>query len=89
MLWRRDRQIERQMSERERESAFLDRLQTQTVTISDSVTSIGNNAFASCTVLQSLTIPDSVTSIGNELLYLCTALHTVTINVPTISIIYI
>ena len=38
----------------------------QSVTIGDSVTSIGNYAFQSCSALQSVTIGDSVTSIGNS-----------------------
>ena len=35
------------------------------ITIPDSVTSIGYSAFEGCTGLTSITIPDSVTSIGN------------------------
>ena len=38
----------------------------KTVTIPDSVTSIGEYAFSGCTNLESITIPDSVTNIGNS-----------------------
>ena len=41
------------------------------VTIPDSVTSIGDYAFAYCDFLKSVTIPDSVTSIGNNAFYGC------------------
>ena len=44
------------------------------VTIPDSVTSIGNSAFYFCTSLTGVTIPDSVTSIGDEAFANCTSL---------------
>jgi len=49
------------------------------VTIPNSVTSIGNYAFAYCTGLTNVTIPNSVTSIGNYAFAYCTGLTNVTI----------
>lgn len=49
------------------------------VTIGNSVTSIGNNAFYGCTNLTSVTIPDSVTSIGTNAFAGCSNLTSVTI----------
>ena len=49
------------------------------VTIPDSVTEIGNNAFSYCTSLTSITIPDSVTSIGSSAFSYCTSLTSITI----------
>ena len=49
------------------------------VTIPDSVTSIGNSAFYGCSGLTSVTIPDSVTSIGDSAFYGCSGLTSVTI----------
>ncbi len=49
------------------------------VTIPDSVTSIGNEAFEYCEALKSVTIPDSVTSIGSEAFSGCSSLMSITI----------
>ena len=55
----------------------LDKLTS--VTIPNSVTSIGGGAFANCTSLTSVTIPNSVTSIGNFAFSGCTSLTSLTI----------
>ena len=41
------------------------------ITIPDSVTSIGRSAFSDCSSLASITIPNSVTSIGDEAFWWC------------------
>ena len=51
----------------------------QSITIPDSVTSIGDRAFENCLSLQSVTIPDSVTSIGDRAFESCYSLQSVTI----------
>ena len=51
----------------------------QAITIPDTVTSIGENAFKDCTSLTPITIPDSVTSIGASAFEGCTGLTSVTI----------
>jgi len=53
------------------------------VTISDSVTSIGSSAFDSCSSLQEVTIPSGVTNIGDGAFSECGGLQSVTILAPT------
>ncbi|MGN0467818.1 MAG: leucine-rich repeat domain-containing protein, partial [Acutalibacteraceae bacterium] len=66
--------------------AFEDCTGLTSVTIPDSVTSIGHEAFYGCTGLTSITIPDSVTSIGNYVFYNCTGLKSITIPNSVLSI---
>ena len=56
------------------------------VTIGNSVTSIGDYAFSGCTGLTSVTIGNSVTSIGNYAFYNCTGLTSVAIGNSVTSI---
>ncbi|MDO4963228.1 MAG: leucine-rich repeat domain-containing protein [bacterium] len=49
------------------------------ITIPESVTSIGGTAFMDCTSLRSITIPESVTSIGGTAFVGCTSLRSITI----------
>ncbi len=49
------------------------------LTIPDSVTTIGEDAFRNCESLTSVTIPDSVTSIGGSAFEACSSLTSVTI----------
>ena len=49
------------------------------ITIPNSVTSIGSSAFSRCSSLTSITIPSSVTSIGSETFYECSSLTSITI----------
>ena len=51
----------------------------QSITIPNSVTSIGDGAFIGCFSLQSITIPNSVTSIGDRAFIGCEFLQSVTI----------
>ena len=58
------------------------------VTIPNSVTSIGKYAFAGCSGLTSITIPNSVTSIGEHAFYYCSGLTSVIIPNSVTSIAY-
>ena len=49
------------------------------IVIPDSVTSIGNNAFAKCGGLTSVVIPNSVRSIGDSAFFGCSSLKSVTV----------
>ena len=49
------------------------------LTFDDEVTTIGENAFASCERLASIVIPDGVTSLGDNAFYGCTGLVDITI----------
>ena len=49
------------------------------ITISDSVTEIGDGAFSGCTSLTSVTIPNSVKKIGDYAFQSCDSLTSVTI----------
>ena len=61
------------------EEAFYGNTSITSVTIPDSVTSIGNVAFCYCYNLTSVTIGNGVTSIGSSAFYACTSLKSVTI----------
>ena len=52
----------------------------ESVTIPDSIISIGNAAFVDCDSLTSITLPNSVTSIGNYAFQGCSSLENITIS---------
>jgi hypothetical protein len=56
------------------------------VTIPNSVTTIGNNAFQACRDLTSITVPNSVTNIGDQAFIGCSSLTNVTIGTNVTSI---
>ena len=53
--------------------------ETTSITLSDTITSIGSYAFYYCSSLTSITIPNSVTSIGKYAFYNCSNLTSVTL----------
>lgn len=59
---------------------FIDCTSLSSVTISNSVTLIGEDAFYGCTNLPNIIIPDSVTEIGGAAFYLCSSLSSVTLS---------
>ena len=61
------------------DGAFSRCYSLQSVTIPNSVKSIGDETFSWCDSLQSVTIPNSVKSIGNRAFYWCKSLQSVTI----------
>ena len=62
-----------------KDSAFNCQTRLKSVTIPNSVTSIGSSTFSGCTGLTSITIPDRVTSIGERAFRGCTGLTSITI----------
>ena len=56
------------------------------ITIPNSVTSIGYGAFYECTGFTSITIPNSVTSIGERTFAYCTGLTSITSLIPAESL---
>ncbi len=58
---------------------FYDCATLTSITLPDSVTSIGSYAFGNCTSLTSITLPDSVTSIGSYAFGNCTNLTSITL----------
>ena len=61
------------------EKAFYGCNYLESITIPDSVTSIGSSAFYRCSSLISITIPDGVTSIDSYTFYGCSSLISITI----------
>ena len=59
--------------------AFYNCSMLTSITILDSVTSIGSHAFYNCTGLTNIVIPNSVTSIGDDAFYNCNSLTGITI----------
>ena len=61
------------------DSAFFNCDSLTSITMPDSVTSIGEDAFGHCNSLTSVSIPDSVTNIGLGAFWRCTSLTSITI----------
>ncbi|MCM1505818.1 MAG: leucine-rich repeat protein [Ruminococcus flavefaciens] len=60
--------------------AFNNCKSLKSVTIPESIISIGYQSFAGCSAITSITIPNSVTSIGGGIFYGCTGLQSVTLS---------
>ena len=57
---------------------ILYRLAIQHIIVEDGVTSIGNNAFNTCTAAVDVSLPKELTAIGNNAFFGCSALETIT-----------
>ena len=68
------------------ENGFSKYEEMTSITIHNSVTSIGEDAFYYCTGLTNITIPNSVTSIGDSAFFGCTGLTSITIPISVTSI---
>ena len=51
----------------------------ESITIPDSVKTIGSSAFNNCVSLKAITIPDGVTAIERDVFFSCTSLEAITI----------
>ena len=60
-------------------TAFQSRTNLSSITLPNSVTAIGTQAFYNCTALTSIQLPDSLESIGEYAFYNCKALSTIQI----------
>ena len=67
-------------------SPFKGNTRLKTLTLGNSVTSIGQQAFYGCSGLTSITIPNSVTSIGSYAFEGCSSLESVTIGTGVLTI---
>ena len=79
-------EIEGVAVEKIRDNAFRICIALTSVTIPDSVTTIGRSAFKSCSSLTSVTIPNLVTTIGNWTFSDCSSLTSITIPDSVITI---
>ncbi|MGL5957520.1 MAG: leucine-rich repeat domain-containing protein, partial [Phocaeicola sp.] len=61
------------------DGAFSECYSLESISIPDSVTTIGNKAFYNCSGLESITLPDSVTTIGNSAFSGCSGLQSIMI----------
>lgn len=58
---------------------FADCSNLTSITIPDSVTNIGNEAFSNCNSLTTITIPDGITGLGYRTFYSCSSLTSITL----------